>query len=254
MLAKEREDQILLLLQQNGAVTASHLAAHFKVSDETIRKDLLSLERRGKLSRVHGGAVAKSDMKPYLDLNERNKEFSQEKTELSKKAMKFINEGDIIGIDSGSTAAAFSHVLKENFSSLTVVTNSCTVLEILKELKNFNIILCGGSFHQKEKALCGEFTLEMMSNLHVQKSFIFPSAISFKNGICDYDKDIYQIQKKFIEISDEVFILADSSKYEKQGLLKICDMKSDYFYITDSGLSAESRNLYLENGLKIFIG
>lgn len=254
MLAKERENQIVSMIQESGAVTTSKLVSFFGVSIETIRKDLLSLENQGKLARVHGGAVLKGDMKPYLDLKERNKEFSEEKRALSIKACEFINEGDIISIDCGSTAIIFAQVIKEKFNSLTVVTNSAEVFQILKDCKNFKLILCGGYYSPSESSFCGGFTLDMLNNIHVQKGFIFPRAISFKYGLCDYDKDVSQIQKKLIEISDEVFILADSSKYEKQALLKIDDMKKEYFYITDSSLNAETQKLYLENDLKIFLG
>ena len=254
MLAKERENQIMLMLQESGAVTTSKLVSFFGVSIETIRKDLLSLENQGKLARVHGGAVLKGDMKPYLDLKERNKEFSEEKRALSLKACEFINEGDIIAVDCGSTAIIFAQTIKEKFNSLTVVTNSAEVFHILKDCKDFKLILCGGYYSSSESSFCGSFTLEMLDSIHVQKGFLFPSAISFKYGLCDYDKDVSQVQKKLIEISDEVFILADSSKYEKHALVRIDDMKKEFFYITDSSLNDETKKLYLENDLKIFLG
>ena len=63
MFAKERQDKIYELLQNNGAVMTSQLVKSFEVSIETIRRDLLLMEENGQLTRVHGGAVLKSDMK-----------------------------------------------------------------------------------------------------------------------------------------------------------------------------------------------
>jgi len=252
MFAKERQDKIYELLQNNGAVMTSQLVKSFEVSIETIRRDLLLMEENGQLTRVHGGAVLKSDMKSYPALSERNNECSNEKKELSDIAMHFITENDIIGVDTGSTAISFAQSLKEHFSRLTIVTHSCDVFEILRNHKDFSVILCGGYYLKNEKSFYGELALETLKKLHLKKSFIFPSAISLSSGIYDFQPELYQIQKELIKSSDEIFILADSSKFEKTGLLKLDDMNSEYTYVTDSALQTDLKKVYAENGIKIF--
>lgn len=254
MFANERQDQIYDMIQKNGAVATSTLVNFFGVSIETIRRDLLSMEQNGRLTRVHGGAVTKSGMKPFKELKERHKEFEKQKYELSIRAAEFISNGDIIGIDSGSTAVFFAEMLKEKFSKLTVVTHSIDVFEMLSNHKDFSVILCGGHYLREENAFYGELTLNMLKSLHVQKAFIFPSAVSLEYGIYDYHKDLCQIQKQLIRSSDEIYILADSSKFEKTGLLKLNNMKPEYVYITDSLLQGGIVKLYKENSIKIYFG
>lgn len=254
MFANERQDKIYDMIQNNGAVTTAKLVDFFCVSIETIRRDLLAMEQNGRLTRVHGGAVAKSGMKPFKELKERNKEFGKQKYELSLKAAEFISNGDIIGIDSGSTAISFAEVLKERFSKLTVVTHSMDVFEMLSNHKDFSVILCGGHYLHEENAFYGELTLDMLNSLHIQKTFIFPSAVSFECGIYDYQKDLYQIQKQLVKSSDEIYILADSSKFEKTALLKLDNMKPEYIYITDNSLQDEIVKLYKENDIEIYLG
>lgn len=252
MFAKERQDKIYERIKNNGAVTTSELVSLFDVSIETVRRDLLEMERRGFLLRVHGGAVAVGNMKPYLNLNQRNKEFTQEKRLLALKAAEFISEGDIIGIDSGSTALSLSQVLKEKFSRLTVITHSLDVFNLLSS--SFTVLLCGGYYLPNEKSFYGSPALDMLSRLHMQKAFIFPTAVSLEFGICDYQKDLYQIQQKLIESSDEIFILADSSKFEKKALLKLDRMKTEYRYITDCNINSELEKLYKEHNINLYIG
>lgn len=254
MFAQERQNKICEMLQKSGAVTTSGLVNHFGVSIETIRKDLLFMEQKGQLSRVHGGAVIKSDMKPFPDLRQRNKEYSAQKEALALKATEFISDGDIIGIDAGSTAISLAEAVKERFSKLTVVTHSHDVFEILCNHKEFSVILCGGHYMQSENVFYGALTLAAFSNLHMQKAFIFPSAISLSSGIFDYQNDLYQIQKQMMMSAEEIYILADSSKFEKKALLKIDDVKMDYHYITDAFLPEELKRLYEENNIKIFTG
>lgn len=85
----------------------------------------------------------------------------------------------------------------------------------------------------------------------MKKAFLFVSAVSFKFGICDYHYELYQIQKQILEIADEVFVLADSTKLEKNALLKLDDMLARYTYITDSSIGENLKELYRENNLNI---
>lgn len=252
MLARERQRKIYEMIELKGAVTTSKLMEIFDVSIETVRRDLLLMEREGKLSRVHGGAVTKGNMKGYSELWERNKEQNTQKEELSLKATEFINDGDVVSIDSGSTAIFFASAIKEKFSELTVITYSADVFEILEKCKNFKVILCGGHYIPEERAFAGDITLDALKKLHIQKAFVCPSAISLEFGIFDYQKDIILMQKQIFNSSDDIYILADSSKFEKKALLKLADMKNDFTYITDSLLSEELKKLYKENGISIF--
>ena len=249
MLSKERQNIIRSLIKSNGAVTTSNLVKKFDVSLETIRRDLLYMEQMGLLTRVHGGAVAVGEMKPFYDLEKRNLDNSDKKRELSLLAAEFIDEDDYICIDSGSTAIIFAEVLKKKFSNLTVITHSLDVFEILHN--KFTVILCGGYFFEKENSFYGSPTIDMLNAVHAKKAFIFPSAVSLEFGIYDYQQDLLLVQKAMLKAADEIFILADSSKFESKALLKLDDMCADYAYITDSKLPLELKQLYLENSIKI---
>lgn len=254
MFAKERQDLIYEMILKNNAVTVANLVEKFAVSIETVRRDLLEMEKAGLLTRVHGGAVAKTGMNGFSALSKRNTEHSEQKKSLSSKACKFINEGDIIAVDAGSTAIFFAEALKEKFTKLTVITHSLDVFNILNSHKEFSVILCGGYFIREENTFGGALTIDMFSKLYVQKAFIFTSAVSLEHGICDFREEFYGPQKALLGCADEVFILADSSKFEKKALLKLSDMKNDYIYITDNNLPLELKELYKENGIKIYMG
>lgn len=251
MLAKERQNKIYELVHENNAVITANLADLFDVSIETVRRDLLDMEKADLLTRVHGGAVAKTEMKDFRKLTERNTEHCGEKIELSEKASEFIEEGDIIGIDSGSTAIFLANVIKEKFTKLTVVTHSLDVFNILCNHKDFNVILCGGHYLSRENAFYGHLTLNMFATLHMKKIFIFPTAVSVSGGICDFQSDLCQIQNAMLKSADKVFVLADSSKFEKSALIKLDDMKKEYTYVTDSALADEIRELYKKRQINI---
>lgn len=254
MLAKERQDMIFTWIQEQGAVNTSELVKRLRVSIETVRRDLLTMEQQGQLSRVHGGAVARSGMRAFNDLHQRNSENTAQKLSLAHRAADFINEGDVIGVDSGSTAIHFAQVLKERFQRLTVITHSLDVFELLQGHREFSVILCGGHYLNAERAFYGPLVLQAIQSLHVQKLFLFPSAVSLSGGICDFQSQLYIVQQQLIRIADRVFILADSSKFEQTALLKLDDIKSGYIYITDGDFAPQLAALYADNHIEIFKG
>ena len=251
MLAKERQNEIDALLQKNGAVTTGDLMTRFDVSLETVRRDLMVMEQQGRLARVHGGAVVHGEMKTYAELRVRNLEYSDEKLMLGRAAAQLVQEGDIIAIDAGSTALGFAEALKARLSRLTVITHSLDVFECLCNYRDFSVILCAGHYMRAENAFYGALTLGVLRELHAPKLFLCPAAVSLRGGICDFNLELFQIQQQMLKIADEVYVLADSSKFEKNALLKLDDMKSNYCYVTDNGLPPELRKLYAENGLRV---
>lgn len=254
MLAKERQNQIFEIIKRSGAVETAKLAELFGVSIETIRKDLILLENQNALLKIHGGAVSKAQMSPRQMLSARCEVNGPQKMKLAKKAMKFISEGDVIGIDEGSTAIVFAKLLCENFSRLTVVTYSLDVLNILSECEGFELILCGGSYMKSERIFCGREALKTLKNIRVNKAFLFPTAISIEYGICGYNDSILQIQEQLIKSAGSVYVLADSEKFEKNALKKLCDNDQEFVYITDDELKPEILKAYKENNIKILTG
>lgn len=254
MLVNARRNKICKLLQTQSAVTTAALAKKFDVSIETIRKDLLSLEKNNELVRVHGGAVLKASARPYWELSKRLDDKRPEKTEVSRLAANYIKNGDSIAIDTGSTAIEFIETLMERFDTLTIVTHSMDVFQKAHDFKNFNILLCGGYFLNHENSFYGTFAKDMLERIHVTKVFIFPWAVSLSNGICDSQPQLAEMQQKLLSVGDKVIVLADSSKYEKSALIKVADMNPGYIYIADSRLPDEVKEVYKNNNITIITG
>ena len=251
MLATQRQNAIRNLLKKQGAITVSDLTEHFGVSIETVRRDLLTMENNGLLRRVHGGAVPVTEMMTYHPLAERNREQSTQKDALARTAAALVNEGDYIAIGTGSTPMHFAQELKKRLQRLTVVTYSLDVFQILKDVPGFQLILVGGQFVPEENAFTGQIPLDTLDKLHVQKAFVFPSAISLAHGIWGYEQTLYPLQQKLLQCCDQAYILADSSKFERTALFKVADTRTEYIYVTDPELPEQLRALYEDNGLHI---
>ena len=251
MLATQRQKEIQKQIKTNGAVTVASLTEQFGVSVETFRRDLLTMEKDGLLSRVHGGAVAVTEMIAYQPLEKRDLEQSHQKDALARVAATLVNEGDYIAIGTGSTPIHFAQELKKLRASLTVVTYSLGVFDILKDMPGYRLILLGGQYIPEENSFYGQLTLDLLDTLHVQKSFVFPSAISLDHGLWGFEETLYPLQQKLLRCCDQAYILADSSKFERTALYKVADMRPEYIYVTDPELPEQLRELYRQNGLTV---
>lgn len=251
MFANKRQSKIVEIVKRDGGAKVVDLSESFNVSIETVRRDLLELEKKNLLMRVHGGAMPVEEMISYHSLKERKEEYVKEKIEIGKIAAKFVQDGDIVFIDSGSTPVHFAREIKSK--NITVVTCS---LDVFNELNGgrTSVILCGGEYVSESASFCGVLAVETIKKLHVNKAFIFPSAISLRNGVCDFSRNIYPIQKEIMERADKIFVLASSEKFEKNGLLKLCPLLPEYIFITDKGLKKEYEKAYLEEGINIIKG
>lgn len=250
MFANERYEKILKITNEKSSVTVSELMKLFGVSIETVRRDLEYLEQQNALKRVHGGAVSCKKFHSFSSLGNRMTENKEEKLYLSKTASAFIKENDIIAIDSGSTAIELATVLKQSFRCLTIVTNSPTVLNLLSENDGFTLIQIGGQYLKNEQAFYGHIAEDAIQRLHFHKAFIFPSAISLQQGVGVFVHELFNVQKAYMQNADEVFILADSSKFETYAPIKLCHLSS-YHLITDNKLSKEIYDLYKKNHIDI---
>jgi len=249
MLAIDRRNAIANLVNEQGSVTQAELVRLFKVSTETIRKDLLALENEKLLTRTHGGAIRVG--KGLMPLRERHKDHVVEKRELCTYALPMIQNGDVIALDEGSTCAELAKLIACTFYNLTIATHSLEIFNILRENPGFELILLGGRFIREEMACAGMLTLSMIEQMHFDKCFLFPSGISLKFGLTDCQEAMTQVQRAYISRSSQVYVLAYSQRFETAESIKLDDVNPAYTYITDAALPTEIYNSYKERNLTV---
>lgn len=250
MLATDRQSLILDILSKEKSVKNSELVKILNVSLETLRRDLELLEKDGLLEKVHGGAKQKIKIMeiPY---SQRVLKNTSEKIELAKLAINLIENGDIIALNSSSTNIEIAKLIREKNLSITVLTNSLLIAYELSSCSNINMILAGGIYSQKEFAFLGQVTANFLNNFTANKCFLSVGGISLDKGITDFYIDEVLVEKKLIDISTEIIVVADSSKFEHNSLFCIAPLKDINFIITDSKIGNDIKDLYIENGVKI---
>lgn len=259
MLAHQRHAQILDLSRKEGIVHTADLVKRMGVSSETIRKDLALLEQRGQLVRVHGGALpvekseAPNSREPeYVSLQTRNTQHMEQKAAIVDYAASLIQERQVIALDYGSTSQMMAMALKKRFRSLTVITNSIQNALILSECPDFTIILTGGVLSREELALSSDFA-PILDHLHVDILFMTVSGVDPVIGLTDQRFSEARIQSQMRKAASRTIVLADSSKFGKASLVKICALKDIDTIITDSGIAASMEQAIRESGAGLVI-
>src|ERR1700739_2850561 len=127
MLIDERRQLILSLIQNHGRVLVGELSRTLGISQITIRKDLEYLQQKGLVHRTHGGGLRVAPGALFdPSLQEKQTQHSQEKQRIAAAAVKMVEEGQCVMLDSGTTTAAIATELKQ-FSQLTVITNAMNI-------------------------------------------------------------------------------------------------------------------------------
>mgnify|MGYP000541982175 CR=1 FL=1 len=132
MALNQRRVKILHLIREDGHAKVQDLSKIFNVTDVTIRQDLEALEQMGYIQREHGGAFLKGVGSFAKTGHLFNQTHLEEKKEIAQKAIQFIQEGDSIILDSGSTTTEIAKLLM-NYKDLTVITNALNIALILGE-------------------------------------------------------------------------------------------------------------------------
>ena len=124
MLAAQRRVEILQAVEAAGTLTTDELAQRLRVSGETIRRDLLLLDRERLVRRVHGGAMATPQMRREEPPYSVRAADSAAKHRIGQLAASLVNPGRTVVFDVGTTVLAAARALPANFSGVAV-TCSC---------------------------------------------------------------------------------------------------------------------------------
>lgn len=240
LLAEERKKRIIELIEQQGKVRVNDLANDFDVSTETVRRYLEELENEKKLKKVYGGAVKVEPETAEPSMFEREILRIDEKKQIAIKAASFIEEGDVIFVDEGSTTLQMVPTFMD-ISDVTIITNSFPFAARLmaqgnKQLFKGELIFLGGNVRSKHFRASGSLAEKMAKEFYANKAFISVDGIHLESGITSYDLEKCMLSKIFIKNADKTFVLVDHSKLGVKANYKIESLKRIDCILSDASM------------------
>ncbi len=249
MIPEERRNKIIEYIYSKKTVTISEISKKFDISEITVRRDFDILSKSGKIKKIYGGAAKSQDAnkEPYffrrINLN------IEEKKKIAAEAVKRINDGNTVLLESGSTCLELAKLLKYK-KGLNVITAAPHIINILCNLKNNNdfnneIFCCGGVWRgEPDDLFVGPQAIRFFDDIKIDIAFFGLLAINLEYGWTA--SSIYEVEltKKIISSSDKVIGISDSSKFNKKSFIKIGSLDLFNEIITDCSLSEENKERY----------
>ena len=244
MLAPQRRAQILAELDRRGSVRVSELVDILGVSDMTIRRDLDVLQEMGELHKVHGGATRRMDRSAEEPGFLAKSSLEQGKKEaIAARGAGLVEPGAAVAISAGTTTHALARHLT-SVPDLTIVTNSLPVADTLHASGRTDAtVLLTGGLRTPSDALVGPIAIGSLRSLHADVVFMGVHGMDPKTGFTTPNLMEWETNQALVACGRSLVVVADSTKWGVVGLSSFADLGDADVLVTDTGLSAEAREI-----------
>ena len=236
--ASERMSRVLELLETQDAVSVTGLARAFAVSEVTVRSDLASLARQGRLARIRGGARALQRGQSEVAFDVRLRVQEHEKRAIARAAAAMVGDGEAIALDSSTTAFYIALELREKHE-LVVVTNGLRVAMALADAPGVSVIVPGGILRLAAMSLVGDFASGVLRTTSIGKGFFGARGISIERGLMDLNPDEVRLKREMAEVCEKVVGIFDNTKWHRTALLSFVPSQRIDAIVTDEGAPAK---------------
>lgn len=240
MFMEERQKDIVSKINGTGRILVSEIQEYYQVSADCARRDLRILESKGLLQRTHGGAIAVNPKEIYPATTYNPVDIKEIRTDylaVAKRAVEYIENKDVIYITTSLVGYYMAENLPEDIT-ITVLTNSVSIAEVLRKKMNISVILLGGEM--SHRGHCHDFyTIQMVENIRMDKAFMSHAALSLDFGASIHDPAGVEFGKAVMKNSGMNIGLYPSKKVGKNSIHSVCRVSDYDLLITDNNISED---------------
>ncbi len=254
MLAEERKNKIIELVNTNKLIKVSELSHLLNATEVTIRKDLEELQAQKYLRRIHGGAISIAPANKIISERQLQTSCIQEKKAIARHAYQYIDNDDTLIFDRSTTVYELAKlILEKPFSNLTIITNSLRLTALLASKEEIRLIFIGGEINVSMNCTYGVLTNKLFRDIRSDKCFIGISGIDPSYGYSDPNLNDCGLKQEILKASKQKFVLADPTKFNESFIGKAANFTGviDYL-ITDTLPHNIDRRLY-ENEVNFIV-
>ncbi|TAN20268.1 MAG: DeoR/GlpR transcriptional regulator [Rhizobiaceae bacterium] len=232
-----RQSRIVAAVQAAGFVAVADIAADLSVSDMTIRRDLIELEREGLVERTHGGAIAAEgaaghpvdQVEPEFEARLRRNRDTKER--IARAALALMEGQRTVALDVGTTTFLLARHLAGQ-PGIRVFTNSLRIAGVLGAGRG-EVYIAGGQIRGDEMTVCGPMAVAEFEQLWFDIAFLGVSGIT-EDGLFDYSMDDSEMKRAYVRRATRKVLLCDSSKFQRMSLVRIAALADIDVMITDA--------------------
>jgi DeoR/GlpR family transcriptional regulator of sugar metabolism len=254
MLIAERQTRLKELLSRRGMCDLETLSAELDVSQSTVRRDVENLEQTGLVRRTHGGVIWVGDKsttgtRPYA-FDQRMGYQLDAKRHIARAARSLVQPGDTVLIDGGTSTFYLAQELLGQ--PMQLVTNSLPIANLFLNDENVELLVTGGLMYPRYGVLLGPMAENVLSTIHTKIMFLSVAGIH-DGSLYNQNLLLVQSERRMMEQSQQVVLLADSGKFGQQALAKLCQLDEIDVVVSDAGLTEEHRAEVERAGCELII-
>ena len=250
-MRSQRIDDIRQYIYDNKTVTLDQLCENFQISKSTLRRDLVSILQSSDIKKIYGGVTA-LPKKELVSFEERNISNIEVKRKIAATAASFVQDNDIIFIDSGTTTLPVVDYIKDK-QNITILTNNVEIILHAIPYSNINVISLSGALNRKTLSFTGPSAAPVLQNYNISKAFMAATGFSIVSGVTNSSPPESEIKRMAIQRSQKIFLLADSGKCGNVSLITYCDLNKVNTLITDAEPPKEYTEYFKKFGNEIII-
>jgi DeoR family transcriptional regulator, fructose operon transcriptional repressor len=253
--AAARYQAITDLLAAEGRVDVADIANRLGVAQETIRRDLRTMESAGKLQRVHGGAVRL--VAGPLTLVNNHPPAAQDDLELATQVWHELPRRGTILLGAGGLTLALAQVMvisPPETHGLTVATNSLDAAIVLSRARRLEVYNIGGTVSRVTRAQEGDWAVNEMERLHVDVTVVCPAGISVERGLSEATPAAAAVSQAEVAAGERVIALADAGNFGISAFVQFASLDQIHSIAVAGSPSQAALQPYLERGITITVG
>ncbi len=251
MRERDRRQSILEDVRNEGRVTTDALARRYRVTVQTLRRDLAEMEQAGLITRTHGGAVPRSSVANigYADRQVLN---ADAKRRIAQQAAELIPDRASVFLDIGTSVEAVAEALLRH-DGLVVITNNLRAASILADNPSAEVIVAGGVLRRSDAGLVGEQTVAFLRQFKPDFAILSASALDEDGDFLDFDFREVQVSRTAQARSRRSVLVADASKFRRQAPVMIGSLAEIDDFVTDAPLNAALAGKCATWGTKVHV-
>lgn len=230
MLKEERHQYILNRISKDNRIFVTTLSIELGVSDDTLRRDLTELDNKGFLTKVHGGAIAKSGIS--IEFTDRLNTATATKQQMAAKVIPLFRSGDVILMDGGTSNLEVARQLPKDME-LTVYTNSFPIVNELFDNPKLELIFIGGKVFPPSRVTLGLSVYQMLQNINPDWVVIGISDVHPERGLTTPDREEAMIKRSMIERGLKRIVLAESYKLNTARAYHVASLGEIDYIVTE---------------------
>lgn len=232
------------LFAKQEFVSIDELCSRFNSSKSSIRRDLIELEAKNVLRRVHGGAISLQTRDDVMDFGHLSTSCHEEKLRIGVAAEKLVEDGQTVILGGGSTVVEVARRLSDR--PIQIVTNSLPVAQIFWDSKQAEVILTGGYLYPRLGVQLGPICEKMLAGVSADVLIMGIRGIT-EAGISDSNSLIVESLRAMIRAVRKVVIVADHSKFGRDALIRVASLHEIHQVVSDKELPVNFRKILEEH-------